>query len=625
MKQKRVFGALALSGMATAFLSVGKTLQNGAAALPASHIFMILGFLALTKLWMTIWEACADRRLLRICMITGFLFSLCYCLGSAIQASIEVDYSSPWLYCNIVGMTVVFTAVLLWLFQALERKKQTEIRFAKLDRFWKAPTKKFFLYAFGIILLCYLPAYLAAYPGLFSFDGPLQALYYHDGVLDAHHPLLSTALLGIWIDIGHAVFGSYQGGLALYSLFQGACLAATFAYTLCFLRRYKAPKLLVFGSLVFFALNPFFQIFVFATIKEVLFGSALLLLGLFSLDLILQPDAFFKRPLLQIRYAVTALLMCLLRNQGIYILVVFIPFCVWACRVHRVRLTGLCLAVVALYGVWIGPISTAMGVYPAKIQEALCVPMQQVARVVLLYPERVTEEEKQTVYELIDPKAIENYEPFSADAVKAGFDKAVFEKDPQKYIQTYLSIGKKNAGIYLDSFLYGCYGYFYPGYEALYSFQPSAFYNAFDESMNVYDIHQAHLFPLYELYLRATIEKGWINHIPIVSLCADLAFPFWLMVFAAAYLFYKKRYRLMAPMVLWLGLWGTLLLGPVTLSRYAFPLIMALPALAMLLFTEYGPKSAEMAVCTEKNEGKALEKTEMEPDTEQENREETGI
>ena len=112
MKQKRVFGALALSGMATAFLSVGKTLQNGAAALPASHIFMILGFLALTKLWMTIWEACADRRLLRICMITGFLFSLCYCLGSAIQASIEVDYSSPWLYCNIVGMTVVFTAVL---------------------------------------------------------------------------------------------------------------------------------------------------------------------------------------------------------------------------------------------------------------------------------------------------------------------------------------------------------------------------------------------------------------------------------------------------------------------------------------------------------------------------------
>ena len=51
MKQKRVFGALALSGMAMAFLSVGKTLQNGAAALPASHIFMILGFLALTKLW----------------------------------------------------------------------------------------------------------------------------------------------------------------------------------------------------------------------------------------------------------------------------------------------------------------------------------------------------------------------------------------------------------------------------------------------------------------------------------------------------------------------------------------------------------------------------------------------
>ena len=253
-----------------------------------------------------------------------------------------MDYSSPWLYCNIVGMTVVFTAVLLWLFQTLEGKKRKKIRLAKLDWLWNAPTKKFFLSTFGIILLGYLPAYLATFPGLFSFDGPLQALYYHDGVLDAHHPLLSTALLGIWIDIGHAVFGSYQGGLALYSLFQGTCLAATFAYTLCFMRRYKAPKLLVLGSLVFFALSPFFQIFVFATIKEVLFGSALLLLALFSLDLILQPDMFFKRPLLLLRYAATALLMCLLRNQGIfYILMVFIPFCVWACRVHRVHLTGL--------------------------------------------------------------------------------------------------------------------------------------------------------------------------------------------------------------------------------------------------------------------------------------------
>ena len=167
--------------------------------------------------------------------------------------------------------------------------------------------------------------------------------------MSAAHPLLGNLLIGGSVWLGHAIFGSYNAGLALYSCLQAACVTAVFAYTLCFMIRHCVPRLAVLISAVFFACNSFFHVFVFTTIKENLFGAALLMLFLFTVDLILSPDRFFKSKALQARYIGMALLMCLLRNQGIFLLVLMIPFVVWACRIKRIRLAGLCLSAVALY------------------------------------------------------------------------------------------------------------------------------------------------------------------------------------------------------------------------------------------------------------------------------------
>ena len=59
--------------------------------------------------------------------------------------------------------------------------------------------------------------------------------------------------------------------------------------------------------------------------------------------------------------------------------------------------------------------------------------------------------------------------------------------------------------------------------------------------------------------------------------------PFWLLLIFAAYFVYAKKYRYLAPALVIFALWGTLLLGPVVLYRYIYPMMMSVPIMASTL------------------------------------------
>ena len=54
-------------------------------------------------------------------------------------------------------------------------------------------------------------------------------------------------------------------------------------------------------------------------------------------------------------------------------------------------------------------------------------------------------------------------------------------------------------------------------------------------------------------------------------------------VFAAGFAVWKRRAYEILPMMLLLGCWGTLLLGPVVSLRYALPLIYCVPRLLEMI------------------------------------------
>lgn len=588
MRRFRLPISMGLAFFSTLALIFGGIVSCGPTAYFAGNALVLLMFAAQALLFYKTLPCIGERRLCLICACTAFLFAAFCTIGQMYGSEWSETHAALRFACVFIGTWLLFFGACLALFSMLSHREEGKWPGeGMLRRLYAMPYKKQFLWLYGLLLLCYVPAFLANYPGLLSFDGPMQ-LYQilHQHYLSAANPLLSTLLIAGTVWLGHAVFGSYNAGLALYSCLQAACVTAAFAYTLCFMIRHRVPRLLVCVSALFFAANPFFHVFVFTTIKENLFGAALLMLFLFTVDLILAPERFFKSRALQARYVGMALLMCLLRNQGVFLMLLMIPFAVWACRIKKIRLCGLCLSSVALYYVLTGPLSVMLNVQHANYIDAFGIPIQQVARVMNQSPDSVTDEQKSILYEVIEPEAFEDYNPLSADDVKSQINLTKLYEDPGRYFGVYVDIGLRHLRAYADAFLTMCYPYISPGVYCY--FQPRAYKNYF-EDINEYDIHRQSLFPAYQSFLERMIDEGKIYRLPVLSLCADLAFPVWSLLFVSAYALYKRRYRRLAPLVLWFAFWLSLLLGPVALSRYAVPMLMALPAIWSLLFVKQAP------------------------------------
>ena len=60
----------------------------------------------------------------------------------------------------------------------------------------------------------------------------------------------------------------------------------------------------------------------------------------------------------------------------------------------------------------------------------------------------------------------------------------------------------------------------------------------------------------------------------------------WTVLLFAGWAVYRRQWRMLCPALLLMGLWGTLMLGPVVLMRYAYPLLMAQPLLIGTVIAE---------------------------------------
>lgn len=459
-------------------LAFSKIISLGVSAFAQENVLALVLIFLFCRLFYTVLPLLQNKRRWIICLCLSVIFACFYMIGQKYYTLKETEYAAKYMVTGFLGMTALLFGLSVWTFHFIETPRRHNHRSlgVRFSKFFALPEKKQFFVIQGLLLVCYIPAFLANYPGLYSFDGPMQVyqILYQD-YLSAANPLLNSFLLGGSVWLGHAIFGSYNVGLAFYSWIQMICVTAAFAYAIRFFIRHDLPKWWIGISALFFALNPFFQVFVFTTIKENLFGAALLVLFLDTVDLLMDSETFFHKPALQIRYGVMALLMCLSRNQGIYLWVLTIPFLVWACKIHKMRLTGICVSVVAVYYALTGPLSTALNVHPANYIDAFSIPIQQVSRVMNQTPERVTDEQKQILSEIISLDAFEDYNPVTADPVKSQIHLDVAYENPMRYLKVYLEIGLNNPRAYVDAFFAVNYAYYSPGVYCWY--EPKAYKN----------------------------------------------------------------------------------------------------------------------------------------------------
>lgn len=474
------------------------------------------------------------------------------------------------------------------------------INLNKINNYSSAPennisTKKFsgrkrsFFVPWVIITIIWIPALLAFYPGIYAYDAIAQLADIQSDILTTHHPVIHTFLLYVTFKAGYYIFGSYQFGMLIYSICQMLILSASTAYACYCLGKWCSRSYAQVFALLFFSLNPIFPILAISATKDVIFSALCLVVICFVVDFSLDAKAIKSNKRL-IMFFVFLTITSLFRNTGIVLSVGALIVAVIFFRKYLRRFLFVTAGSIIVYIIISVPLMSALGIESGDVREALCVPIQQLARVYNYSPESFSDEDKKYLLSLIDDESLSNYNPRNADSTKNNFNSEVAKADWGKFIKLWINIGVKCPVMYVESFLMNCQSFWYtdsPNHDLLMG-QPylEVENKIWDGYISIYQ--ESKWIGLRDAY--TNITNGTLHErYPLLSMLLSPAAMLWLLIGSIFALLYLKRYYLLSSPFLLLLLWMTMTISPLALVRYALPMFLAAPVLLCLVLTV--PKS----------------------------------
>lgn len=538
----------------------------------------------------------SESRSLLIAGVFSFLFSAAVLFGARLDSVENVDIKDVTLWLLLVTLGILFTGMVRLLWRLIDSLGKRERRAGRKS--FKTITSVFEktggyadILSFLFLFLCWLPVFLAVYPGFFVYDAQDEYIQVATRVFSTHHPLVHVLLLGGMICGVHKLTGSYNLGIACYMVFQMVMAAGVFTFLFSYLRKKRVPRVLRLTGLVWLGLFPTVVMFTLCSAKDALFTLALLLLLVCLLEMG-TGEAFFEKKGWQVLFVVSGMGMMLLRNNGFYAFLVMIPFLFILQKKGRGRL--LLLAVCAVAGCMLvnGGLKAALHADDSEYQELLTVPIQQLARTYQYAPEVFSGADLETLHEVLSEEALSLYTPRLSDPVKYRFDNEAFARDKGKYAGLWLRVGMKKPLIYLNAWWMTSYGFWYPdtvinvyGGNTVFTFTYKD-NSYFGYEVELPGVRESKIPWLDEVYRKLSLEV-WKEKVPIVSWLFSPGAMFWIYAFLFAWLLNNGRYELLYPFLPIFLIWLTVLLGPTYLPRYvlffwyALPLFLAVAQMGM--------------------------------------------
>lgn len=515
-----------------------------------------------------------DKKRSSLSLLLSFLFSGFLVVGGQLESVDNFNMAQGQLYLRLVFCGLFFQPFLESAWGWLEERV--------FEHPCEIKEEKSHFFRNGMLLfLCWLPVFLAFYPGAFVYDAWDEYLQVETGEYTTHHPLLHVLLLGKTVRLGEKAFGSANVGIACYTLFQMVITALVLSYTIEFLRKRNDSKILEYSVLLFYGFFPIFPMYGVCSSKDTLFTVFLLLTLVKLLEFYREEETFLRSKKNTVLYLLAATLMLLFRNNGIYgYLLWMVVAAAWiffqrnSSRKKKIIWVLFLTAPILLSSFINKGLAEGLQAKEGGKQEIFTVPIQQMARVYQYAPEAYSEEEKEILYEILPKDELHLYTPRISDLLKSKFDNEAFKENPGKYLSLWAKIGVRKPMIYLNAWLLTSYGYWYPdgvinvyGGNATYtiSYEESSYFGFETEPPGIRDSK----FPLLEKVYRKISLELFQQKIPAVSMLFSPGFLFWCYSFFMGYYLWKKRERIFLPLLLPFFIWITVLAGPTYLVRYA--------------------------------------------------------
>ena len=562
----------------------------------SNSLFSVVFFAAVFLLLQEEAKRGTDRRRLVFTHTAGFIFSLLTAFGYALDAAGTIRL--PRLLPAVLVFTHVLAAAVSMLWRLLKRADRAE-------KPAEGILKKYSCLIPVILLLCWLPAFLADYPGGFRYDAGLELGQVTENTgFRGDFPLLHSAIVTWLLPALYERTGTYATGVTVYVVTQMILMAAMYTHILRTLIRKGVHRLAVLYCLLYCAFFPVIHILAVQEVRDVMF-AALYTYAVFCLYLLCTE----KERILGSRWkpalcAAVLSLALLSRNNNtgslFLILVILVNAGIWM-RNFRKHLRGATVWAVSGVGSFllIGWILTLICQPMTKAPTAgtsLALLSQSVTRAYVTEGENWTEEERQELAEYMDLEGI-RYVPGYGDATKNRIRAA---EDPQenaelirKYTAFCLKMGLKYPQCALDAVFANTQDMWFPagvvdGYKQYFTAPGQPYWQYSKNYFAILDENEEpveHLSKapgILNFYTKIGLGMSF-EKVPVLSMFFSIGAQLWLLVTAWTYLRYRRETKLLLPVgAMLLYMIGNAFV-PVILLRYFGGVFLCHPMIAAFL------------------------------------------
>lgn len=598
-------GCLLMAIFCSKAFVVNPHLYIAKSAIPAQTTDYLWGFFALA-LWMLFYYAFGMLRLRpRIGEIAfGLLFGFVNFFGMTISAYdswafIGVTLSWMEVVLKCLGQAFTMMTALTLVAQRLTPQAAMTVQSSgassrRFPRLWKLYNKHTVLFCAALFFACWLPYIVAFYPGTVIYDMCVMVRqFFQLEPMTTWHSVFTTYVFGSCIWIGR-MLGSDNYGTLIYMILQSMLMAFAFGCCIRYLRRLGAGKGWQLTSIAFFGITPLWGCYAMMIGKDTLYTATLLLFMLQTLTLAREGNRALNRTRDLIAYGITALLTCLWRNNGLYVIlptaVVTVIFL--ARGAHRWKVATPLAAAAVLALLFQHVLVPSFGIIDDSSSGIYSIPFQQTARSVRDHKQELTSEEKEEINLVLDLEKIGAvYEPWICDPVKDTFRQigqgAQVEKEAlARYQKTWFSMLKKYPVTYLQAFMANNCSYyaFTPKYDGITYNQQAGlrfvFQNYWESGEGELHTTQPDALQPARNIIMGIANRWWT--LPLLSFLYVLPCYTWLLIAVGISLAHQRRWRDLSVLMPALISFAVCLVSPVDdYMRYFLPIVaMTIPLMA---------------------------------------------
>lgn len=560
--------------LAYVFLVCYHILYNDTSFITSSHnIFNLPLYIFVFSILSKGWKVYPNMKKNKwIFPVLGFVYSIFLVFGKSIDTHNAVPLTSPFIWLSAFVFSLVITAAILCFYQYFLPKLHFYCNTKEYPILKHLFNKIGFFHFWIGIILCWFPIFLACYPGIASYDTNYQLSQVNESLhLTSHHPIIHTLLLGGLVEFGRNIFLSANIGMCLYTCIQMLINSCIFAYCLNTIKKLFLSPLPCALSFMFFAFMPFNSIFAICSTKDSIFSSLFLLFIVrLSKQVIDRTKAIFNKKDIII-LVIILFLLSILRNNMVYAIILSIPFMLIFYPKCRKQILCICLLPILLLELYKGILYPTLNVTPGNSREAFSVIMQQYANV---YNNcEINKNDQTMLLKIMDDTSWKKYEPRKSDSIKDHFNTQIFTDNLSDYLSLWIKLGFEHPACYLNAFLNLTYAYWYPNDILPDETTYRKYIEVYDSADISFDSKLPGLFSVIE---NIGMNASYQNY-PVISIFFTPAFYIWILLFLVCCCLYKQNYNFIKILIIPFTLFLTLLLGPVALLRYLYPIIICVP------------------------------------------------